>query len=310
MTSPLPHAADNLIRANFALQAGERLALVLAPGRDALADAIEAAATLHEVETLRLPLPDEPTYELPDDHVATLHAVDAALISTRRSYTHTDGVRGAARAGTRIATNSDLTEAQLAAGLLADYDVVAERAAAYAARLEAAREVRLTSDDGTDLTFAVAGQRGMMETGRYHAPGQVGNLPAGEAACGIDDGVGDGTLVVNGSWPGLGLLDAPLVVHYEAGAIRAVEGPRAAELEAILERHGPGARCLAEFGIGMNDTVTLQGNTLLDEKVTGTVHVAVGNDVTFGGTNDVGYHADAVVVGPRLALDGEDVPLP
>lgn len=308
--SNVTQAARNLMTANFALEPGERLTLVLAPGRDALRAAIESVAPEFGVEVVHFALEEENDYELPERMARALQETNAALISTKRSYTHTDGVRGAAAAGARIATNAALTEAQLVEGLLADYDVIAARATRYAHLLDAAREVRITSEAGSDLTFGIARQEGLKETGQYHAAGMVGNLPAGEAACGIDDDTGHGTLFVDGSWPGLGLLASPLTVHYEAGAIVAVEGERTSELEAILERHGPGARRLAELGLGMNETTRLQGNTLLDEKVTGTVHVAVGNDVTFGGGNDVGYHADAVVRSPKLFLDGIRVDLP
>ena len=303
-------AAYNLIDKNLGLKNGEELLVVASRGKEHLTQAVEAACADRGVGFSSAELAEESAYELPDSLRSRLLTVTAALISTERSYTHTDGVRAAAAAGARIATNSRLTQEQLATGLMVDYQVIAERARHYAALLEAASEVTVRSGANGELHFTIAHQPAFAETGLYRQAGEVGNLPAGEAACGIDDGSGQGVLIVAGSWPGLGLLDSPLELTFEAGMLVAVAGSRAAELEAILEEHGSAGRLLAELGIGVNSALVVQGNTLLDEKVAGTVHIAVGNDVTFGGSNSVGYHADGVVTGPTLLLDGVQITLP
>lgn len=303
-------AAARLIESNFALETGNTLVLISDGGKPELAASLQTFCRERGLTFQEYELQDEPDYELPDDAVALLQGATAALISTRRSYTHTDGVRGAALTGTRIATNSSLTQEQLVSGLLGDYQEIARTGARYAALLEAAADVRITSAAGTDLTFSIRQQSGMCETGLYVTPGMVGNLPAGEAACGINDGTGSGLLVVDGSYPGLGLLNEPLSLTFEGGAITEVRGARAAELLALLEEAGPGSQLLAELGIGLNPQFEIQGNTLLDEKIAGTIHIATGNDVTFGGSNSVSYHADAVIRSPRLYLDGKEVALP
>jgi leucyl aminopeptidase (aminopeptidase T) len=62
---------------------------------------------------------------------------------------------------------------------------------------------------------------------------------------------------------------------------------------------------LAELGVGTNDAATITGKVLEDEKVYGTVHLAFGNNMHFGGVNDVQYHADGVITRPTLVVDGE-----
>lgn len=303
-------AAYNLLCRNFKLTGGDSLLFIYAPGKEQFDRDLRRACAEHGINYESRALVEQDDYELPGDVIRTLQEATAALISTKRSYTHTDGVRGAAAGGVRIATNSALSEAQLIEGLLANYDDIARLAQGYAARLQAAKEVRLGSGDGALLSFRIEQQVGLKETGLYTEPGMVGNLPAGEAACGIDDLTGEGELIVDGSWPGLGVLESPLRLIFEKGAIVHVAGERAPELQAILKRHGPRSRQLAELGLGMHPGIDLQGITLLDEKIAGTVHVAVGNDVSFGGSNNVGYHADGVVLRPRLWLDGEEVELP
>jgi leucyl aminopeptidase (aminopeptidase T) len=46
---------------------------------------------------------------------------------------------------------------------------------------------------------------------------------------------------------------------------------------------------------------------LEDEKVAGTVHVALGNNVGMGGTVDVPIHLDGVIRRPTLRVDGQVV---
>lgn len=306
----LRQAAINLTDTNFALKSGEALAVISDGIKSDFIEQLAAVCAARSVGFSHLDLPIEDAYELPAAAVSRLRDASAALVSTRRSYTHTDGVRSAARSGTRIATNSRITEQQLVEGLSGDYQRIAEIGRSLADRLEAASVVRVTSEAGTDLSFGIQNQAGLCENGLYVNSGMVGNLPAGEAACGIDDGSGAGVLVIDGSYPGLGLLDVPISLTFVGGAITEVSGGRASELEALLDAAGSGSRLLAELGIGLNPAFTLQGNTLLDEKIAGTIHIATGNDVSFGGSNTVSYHADAVIRSPKLFLDNIAVVLP
>jgi leucyl aminopeptidase (aminopeptidase T) len=43
----------------------------------------------------------------------------------------------------------------------------------------------------------------------------------------------------------------------------------------LLQSHGEKATNLAELGVGTNDRATLTGNVLEDQKILGTVHVAL-----------------------------------
>jgi aminopeptidase len=60
---------------------------------------------------------------------------------------------------------------------------------------------------------------------------------------------------------------------------------------------GPaGARRLGEFGIGVNDGIDrFTGDILFDEKIAGTIHLALGRSyVECGGRNDSALHWDIV----------------
>jgi aminopeptidase len=74
----------------------------------------------------------------------------------------------------------------------------------------------------------------------------------------------------------------------------------------------PGARRLGELGIGTNSGIDRPvGAILFDEKIGGTVHLAVGRSYReTGGTNESAVHWDMICdlrAGGRLTADGETI---
>lgn len=77
------------------------------------------------------------------------------------------------------------------------------------------------------------------------------------------------------------------------------------KLKQQLDSVGKEARNIAEFGIGTNDSARLSGVLLEDEKVMGTIHIALGNNVSMGGSVNVPIHLDGVVKKPTVWMDGK-----
>ncbi|RQW81586.1 MAG: aminopeptidase, partial [Geobacter sp.] len=82
-------------------------------------------------------------------------------------------------------------------------------------------------------------------------------------------------------------------------------GALAKKLTKQLDEVGRDARNIAEFGIGTNDSAKLSGILLEDEKVLGTIHIALGNNVSMGGNVNVPLHLDGVIKKPTVYLDGK-----
>ena len=91
-------------------------------------------------------------------------------------------------------------------------------------------------------------------------------------------------------------------------AARADEGDEV--LQAMLATDD-GARRLGEVGIGTNTGIDRAvGLTLLDEKMGGTVHLALGRSYPeTGGTNESAIHWDLICRPDRLTADGEPIDL-
>lgn len=99
-------------------------------------------------------------------------------------------------------------------------------------------------------------------------------------------------------------------LRFEDGrVVDARAGKNEAFLLEMLETD-PGARYLGEFAIGMNTGITRHtGNTLFDEKIGGTIHVALGAGYPdTGSKNTSAIHWDMVCdmrQGGEISLDGE-----
>jgi Lipocalin-like domain/Thermophilic metalloprotease (M29) len=139
--------------------------------------------------------------------------------------------------------------------------------AVVARALTTARTCRLTSDAGTDLTLQICGRTAHEDNGNLREPGSCGNLPAGEAYIAPIETEGDGTIVVDGSLAGYGLLRQPLRLHLHNGRIIDAEGDAADWMLRTLDagRRGKG-RTIAELGIGVNPGAQVSGTVIVDEK--------------------------------------------
>jgi leucyl aminopeptidase (aminopeptidase T) len=63
---------------------------------------------------------------------------------------------------------------------------------------------------------------------------------------------------------------------------------------------------IAEFGIGTNDHATRLDNILESEKILGTIHIALGDNSSFGGKIKTPFHQDFVFLKPTVKLIHKD----
>jgi leucyl aminopeptidase (aminopeptidase T) len=202
-------------------------------------------------------------------------AADVVLAPTSKSLTHTQARLNANEAGVRTATLPGITlEMMESGGISADYLAVRDTAFDLKSRLDGVKEVRITTDLGTDIVFEVEGCDWRVDHGICHEPGSSSNLPAGEVF--VAPKGGNGIFVVDGSMGGLGILDSPLTIKVEDGQATDIKGESSGKFIEMIDSVGPPGRNLAELGIGINPEAHLIGNVLEDEKVAGTVHVALG----------------------------------
>lgn len=288
---------------------GETVVVVTDPRKRVIAEALVAGARGAGAEAVLIDMIERPNHgtEPPATVAAAMLEADVLIAPTSKSLSHTEARRAASARGTRAATMPDITEDMLVRTMGADYDEIRRRSSAVAQLLSSGREVRITSEAGTDVTVFIEGREGIADDGDLRAPGAFGNLPAGEGFIAPVEGATQGRIAFDGSiWP-VGVLDEPLVIDIVDGYATSMSGPAAERFQAIIEPHGSEAFAVAELGIGTNPAATLTGNVLEDEKILGTIHIALGDNHTIGGSIRVPSHQDGIVLKPAVEIDGTPI---
>lgn len=147
--------------------------------------------------------------------------------------------------------------------------------------------------------------------------GVWGNVPSGETYIAPIEGSAEGSVVINGSIPGLIIKRSEqIVLHFENGRLSHIEpdNNRTAQflqekqIKRALDAGDKNWRNLAEIGIGQNPAVNrLMGNMLFDEKAAGTAHIALGSNSFMGGKIDSVIHCDMVIKSPTIMVDGKTI---
>jgi leucyl aminopeptidase (aminopeptidase T) len=226
------------------------------------------------------------------------------VMPTSKSLTHTQARRSACENGSRIATLPGVTIDMFMRTMKTDWQALSERTKRIALDMSGASRVRIVSEKGTDFTFATGGRTAKPDDGLIGTPGSYGNLPAGEGYLAPLEGTGNGRLVFDGSFPMAGILSEPLILEVAHGLVTNVSGhPVSQKLMDVFATYGEDARNIAEFGVGTLDTAQITGLVLEDEKVQGTIHVAIGDNASMGGTVHVPVHLDGVMKEPTVYLD-------
>jgi leucyl aminopeptidase (aminopeptidase T) len=229
-------------------------------------------------------------------------SVDAIIGLSNFSTSHTTFRSFATElAGARFASMPLFDMPMLSGPLKADHKTMARVTRKVATLLTKAATVHITTPDGTDITFSVKGRKGEPDTGILTKEGAFGNLPAGEAYLAPVEGTANGKLVI--LWAPTRRLKSPVTVIVKDGNAVKVSGrePYVEELEALLKKH-KGNSNIAELGIGTNPLATRPDNILESEKILGTVHMAFGDNSSFGGNVKTPFHQDYVYFKPTVRL--------
>lgn len=250
-------------------------------------------------------LPRGTSGEEPPFTIAALMALsDVLLCPTTKSLSHTRARQNASRRHVRIASLPGITEKMASRCLTADYTEIARRSEAVASVLRSGAKVRITSAKGTDLWVERGDRNAFADTGLLQQPGAIGNLPAGEAYFAPIEGTAEGVIVFDGSIADIGKLAEPVRLTVKNGMAQVTsDNEPAKKLKQQLSAKGREAYNIAEVGIGTNHQAQIDGGILEDEKVLGTVHIALGNNSAMGGKVSVPIHLDGLIRSATLYVD-------
>ncbi|AZH25341.1 aminopeptidase [Haloplanus aerogenes] len=297
------------------IEAGEDVLVVSDWEVADVAERVAAAANERDANvTMSLMDPREYDGNEPEPSVAAaMLEADVIITPVHRSITHSSAAAEAKEAGARFISMVKFTPEQLkTGGLYADYEGMRPHCEEMARKFTEADEARVTSPQGTDVTVGLEGRDGNAHPGIAHEPGEFTALVHIEANVSPVEGTTEGTVVFDGAIPNLdiGVLEEPVRMEMEDGAVTSVEGGREAQRIADVwaEHDDPAVYNIAQLAVGMNpECPEFNGWFSNDHGRYGNVHFGIGTSSNLGGTTRAPVHFDAMMAEPTLELDGEVV---
>ena len=234
------------------------------------------------------------------------HAVNAVIALSNYSTSHTRFRDLLTRiCKTRYASMPLFDAAMLEGAMNVNWRLIDRRTRDIARIVNKAEAVAIKTPNGTSISFSKKGRKAESDTGILTAPGSFGNLPAGEVYLAPLEGTANGRLVLE--WAPTRQLKSPVTLTVKDGFVEEVLGDEeyAGYLRGKLSERVENAN-IAELGIGTNDMAKRPDNILESEKILGTIHIALGDNSSFGGKIKTPFHQDFVFFKPTVTLIRKD----
>lgn len=173
------------------------------------------------------------------------------------------------------------------------------------------KNVHIISQKGTDLHFSIENRGILLCTGDdLEENREIGdanlNIPAGETFTSIVEDSTNGIAVFDKVFVD-GTCVEDLKLEFKDGiAISFDAGSNRDKFGEFFNSIKPTDKIAAEFGIGTNYAVKkVIGCLHTDEKIAGTIHIAIGSNLMYGGKNETPLHFDMIMPRPTVVTDGE-----
>ncbi len=203
--------------------------------------------------------------------------------------------------GCRYASMPLFDVTMLEGAMNVDWKDLAKTTRELARAMGAAHSIRIKTKNGSLLGLSAKGRKVFADTGILRKRGAFGNLPAGEVFLAPVEGSARGRLVLE--WGPTRQFSSPVVLTIQDGYITDITGTdeHAAYLRSKLSERKDNGN-IAELGIGTNRAARRPDNILESEKIFGTVHIALGDNSSFGGKVKTPFHQDYVFFHPTVTV--------
>lgn len=250
--------------------------------------------------------------EPPEHLAAAMLSADVILITTNlewaNRFAHVNPVKASVERGVRIASVEEGMGAwDLAAEDIDDIVGQSERIIEY---MKGAREVRVTSDLGTDVKICVEGRPALKVVPVKGKGEMMGPVPLwGEVAYAAVEDKTEGIIVVDGIMLGVGVpgsLKNHITIEVKNGRAVDIRGGEEAErLKKVISEADENANVIGEFAIGTSEK-EVPGSPS-EKGLRGTVHFALGDNWHCypGGQNVSRIHLDGSVRNVTITVDGK-----
>ena len=303
----LIEAAERIVREVAAPQPGDKVLIVTDAAKLNIGKALGSASRLLGAETVLalMPMTGEHGHEPPATIAAAMAAADVVFAPTTHAITHTRARLDAHAAGARVVIMRGVDEDMMIKGAMAvDFKELKRITAKVSETFNRTERIHVRSGAGTDVTLSTAGRRFFRLDGFFQEEMGFAALPGGECPTAPVEGTTKGRIVIDYSMDSIGRLRQPLVLDVAKGRVISVAGSaqETALLERLFERDAS-ARNIAEFSIGTNPAARLSGNLAEDKKLLGSVHFAIGDNRSLGGSVESTVHLDGLLLEPTITVD-------
>lgn len=212
----------------------------------------------------------------------------------------------AMKEGTRVLASPGINEKGLEEYViraLLDVDVEAmNRNGELVAKLWDQTEVcRITSPEGTDVSFRIAPLKSVVDDGALAEDGEMDFFPGTQVSLLSMGETVNGTIVVDASDSVQGLVHTPYSLTLENGVIASVDGGMEADVlrEWLATRNDDRIYKMWHVSISLNPQAGISGNMIEDERKVAAI------DFGFGDYEVCPYHMDVMLATPTVYLDGK-----
>lgn len=170
-----------------------------------------------------------------------------------------------------------------------------------------AKEARVITDVGTDITMNIEGRKSIMLSSILDQPGNSGTVPEfAEAAIAPIEETAEGIVYVDSNMAGFeDPIVNPIIWKVKGGRVIEIKGGEEAErLKDLLQDKDHNAYNIAELGVGVVDKFRKFGDPD-DKKLLGAGHIAIGDNRFGDGLVTSQVHLDGVFKNMTLQLDGK-----
>ena len=196
---------------------------------------------------------------------------------------------------------------------LLDVDVEAMiRNAELVAKLwDQTKHCRVTSPQGTDVSFDLMPRKSIIADGALSRDGEIDFFPGAQVSIAPVEETINGTIVIDASDSVQGIVHTPYSFTMEKGVITAIEGGKEADVMRnwLESRNDESIYRLCHFSVGLNPQAGISDNTIEGERILAGIDFGFGSqDPDFGGT--VGlcpHHEDVMLATPTIYLDGKEM---
>jgi leucyl aminopeptidase (aminopeptidase T) len=304
----LERAADTILHVCMGLKKNESCLIVYDKNKSSIADLLVMNARCAKIDKIQIPVAKFNGEEPPKSAAIKMKQYDVAILVTTRSLSHTKARREASKRGVRIASMPNATEDMINRTLTADYNKIDNMNKKILNSLKNKKRIRLLTDKGTDLKVYI--NKCFNDNGFYNKKGNFGNLPAGEVGFAPVEGKTNGIAVIDKTMAGIGRLRSPLRLEIKDGFVKKIDGKKdSLKLIKLLNKlKNKNVYNIAEFSIGTNYKAKITGIPLEDEKVYGTVHIAIGDNRSYpGGRTKAPTHLDGIISKPTIFVEKKKI---